>query len=254
MTNEAIHHAIISIDVQGSGNLTNPAKLAMRECLYSAVTAADHQAGVAADRQEDRGDGLLAAYAATTPKARLLGPWLATLDRELRCANAGSSAEPVRVRVGVHAGEVHFDDFGMSGADVDLACRLADAAIAKQALASANAGYVAVVVSELIFRSVIAHGGPYIRGSHYARVPIRVKEVDTDGWLAVLGYTVAPVPRAAKVDEPQAERGGRRPGGRRARGSDRLVVNADNAGVVQGSSVESIHIGNSHHRTLDDRP
>src|SRR5262249_9581709 len=150
-----LHHTTISLDVQGSASRTNPEKLVMRQILYVALGEAARFADLEYStwHREDRGDGVLAIVPAGVPKSRILGPWVEGLHRALRAGNQpASGAAPVRLRAGIHAGEVHRDSYGVVGADVDIACRLADADIAKRILATTPAAQLIVVVSDTVYQ------------------------------------------------------------------------------------------------------
>ncbi|MGH3558002.1 MAG: hypothetical protein ACRDTK_11035, partial [Mycobacterium sp.] len=63
----------------------------------------------------------------------------------------------MRVRVVLHAGEVHYDANGCFGEALDVAFRLLDAARVKQALRETPDPLV-LVVSGDIYSSVVRHG------------------------------------------------------------------------------------------------
>jgi len=208
MENEAVHRTIISLDVEGSSQLTNPEKLAMRSLYERVVRNAFEVARIHTSkcRLEDRGDGQLGVIHADVAKARILGPWLAAIDRGLRYSNGTGDVVPIRLRVGVHAGEVHHDANGIAGSDVDLACRLVDASVGKAALAAAHGACVVVVVSDVIYQTVVRHGGQFIIPGHYLQIPIMHKETNVSAWITVPGYSVPPVPadilRHATTSQP----------------------------------------------------
>src|SRR2546430_11789790 len=180
MHSEALHHTTISLDVQGSSSRTDPEKLVMRKTLYAAIESAARFAGLrySAWHLEDRGDGLLAIVPAKVPKSRILGPWVQGLYLALR-GDAGPASGPagVQLRAGFHGGEVHHDPYGVVGADVDIACRLADAAVAKRILATNPAAPLVVVGSDTIYQSVVRHRGPFLVADHYRQVSRTGKEL-----------------------------------------------------------------------------
>lgn len=206
---EALHHTTISLDVQGSSSRTNPEKLAMRRILYAAVDEAARFAGLEYSTWhcEDRGDGMLATVPAEVPKSRILGRWVEGLHRALLVGNrpsanqAAAGSAPVRLRAGIHAGEVHHDQYGVVGADIDIACRLADADIAKRVLATTPAAQLVVVVSDTVYQSVVRH---YLEPSRYRRVSVTVKELSVSAWLYVPGYATPPLPGDPDPGNPAA--------------------------------------------------
>jgi hypothetical protein len=236
MTSESMHHTIFMIDVQGSATLTNPQKLAMRETLRAVVTGALAFAGITGGaRLEDRGDGLLGTLTAEVPKVRLIGAAVTGLDRGL-----SASATGIRARLGIHCGEVHSDAWGIAGSDVELACRLADAPVARRTLAAARHARLAVVVSEPVHDSVVRHGGPHLFPEQYARVTVRLKEVDRQAWLHLPGYATPPVPPAEEAP-PAGPRSGP-PAGRRIdfHGPGSYV---ENSTIHGGLHVGALHPG-----------
>jgi class 3 adenylate cyclase len=69
----------------------------------------------------------------------------------------GRPHRQLRVRVVVHAGEVHYDDNGSFGEALDIAFRLLDAPGAKKALRAADAP-LTLVISDEIYRTIVRHG------------------------------------------------------------------------------------------------
>ena len=66
--------------------------------------------------------------------------------------------ERIRLRMALHAGEVRYDDHGVTAAAVNLAFRLVDANALKEALAG-SPGVLAVIVSAWFFDEVVRHSG-----------------------------------------------------------------------------------------------
>jgi class 3 adenylate cyclase len=120
-------------------------------------------------RTEDRGDGVLVLVPACVPKARLATVVLAQLGLALRGHNAGCSARArLRLRVALHAGEVHYDDHGVTGNAVNLAFRLVDLPESKAALET-SPGLLAIIVSNWFYDEVIRHY-PAAEPGSYRRV------------------------------------------------------------------------------------
>ena len=81
----------------------------------------------------------------------------------------------------LHAGEVHFDEHGVTAAAVNLAFRLLDAGPLKAALASSS-GVLAVIASSWFFEEVVRHSGA---AAAYRPVEVAVKETTTTGWICL---------------------------------------------------------------------
>lgn len=202
MPTDALHHLVINLDVQGSGQRTNPGQLTLREVIYDVVQSAFTATGVDLSRPpEDRGDGVLLVLPAAVPKQPVLGRWVNELHEALRERNS-QLKEPIRVRIGIHAGEVHHDDYGVAGTDVNIACRLASCEPAKRTLGAAHAATVVVAVSDYIYQSVVRHGGPYIDPDSYRQHPLRTTEFNGSVWLRVPGYSIPPHPTSAPEPNP----------------------------------------------------
>jgi len=161
------HRAIVALDIERSTSRTDPVKAQLRIKIYELFDEALRSAGIGPrhrDRFTDRGDGLLALIHPVdqAPKAILLNRVVPALTRLLTDYNASlpRASRPqrqLRVRVVVHAGEVHYDAHGCFGEALDIAFRLLDAAQVKKALKAA-ADPLILVVSGDIYRSVVRHG------------------------------------------------------------------------------------------------
>lgn len=83
--------------------------------------------------------------------SQLLIDYNASLSR-ISCAQ-----RQLRIRVVVHAGEVHYDANGCFGETLDIAFRLLDAAHVKKALQAATDPLI-LVISGDIYRAIVRHG------------------------------------------------------------------------------------------------
>jgi tetratricopeptide (TPR) repeat protein len=82
----------------------------------------------------------------------------------------------------LHAGEVHYDEHGVTAAAVNLAFRLLDASALKAALAG-SPGVLAVIASSWFFEEVVRHG--MADAAAYRPVEVAVKETTTIGWICL---------------------------------------------------------------------
>ncbi len=185
---QAAHRIIAVVDVEGFGDRrwTTPHQLAVREGLYRALRQAFDHTGISwADcHHEDRGDGLLLLAPAEMPK----GPFVETLPHALVAVlrehnNAHPAAEQIRLRMALHAGEVVYDDHGVTAASVNLAFRLLDARPLKAALAE-SPGVLALVTSGWFFEEAVRHS-PVIDPAAYRPIQVTVKETSTVGWICL---------------------------------------------------------------------
>ncbi|MFH8753054.1 hypothetical protein ACH4GK_37180 [Streptomyces rimosus] len=203
MSTEALHRLVVSGDVCGSGRLGLRAKLRMREAMYDVFEAGFAAVGVTEEsfHLEDRGDGVLVALDPHVPSAQLVGPWLEGVYQRLRQVNEGR-AEPLRLRVAMHAGPVVRDEKGLAGRAVDLACRLCDSGTARSVMRLADRAPLLFVVSDSLYRDVVAEGGTCIEPEHYRRARVSEKETDEEAWFHVPRLPQPPLPDATSQEAP----------------------------------------------------
>jgi class 3 adenylate cyclase len=161
------HRVIVAVDIEQSTSRPDPVKAELRRALYDLFDQALRSAGIHRrhrDRFTDRGDGLLALIhpADQAPKPIVLNraiPALCQLlaNHNANLASAGRLHEQFRVRVVVHAGEIHYDNNGCFGEALDIAFRLLDAPGVKKTLRTA-ADPLALVISDDIYRTIVRHG------------------------------------------------------------------------------------------------
>src|ERR1700742_5223104 len=115
----AVHRTILVVDVAGFGDhrRNNVDQLAVRTGLYRALPQAFRAAGISwADcEHEDRGDGALVLVPPDVPKAPLVEDLPRALVAALREHN-GRHRPPgqVRLRMALHAGEINYDEHGVT--------------------------------------------------------------------------------------------------------------------------------------------
>jgi len=191
------YRSIVAVDIERSTSRTNPVKAELRRTVYELFNTALRSAGIQErhrDRFIDRGDGILALIHPVdeAPKTLLLTRVIPVLHRLIADRNASlprtsQSQRQLRLRVVVHAGEVHYDANGCFGEALDLAFRLLDAARVKKALQAAN-GPLALVVSEDIHRCVIHHGYDGIdKRAFRPLVRVQIAGHRHTGWIHIPG-------------------------------------------------------------------
>src|SRR5690606_32672364 len=161
------YRAILAVDIEGSTARTDPVKAELRLVLYRLLEEAFARTGIAERHRDpyvDRGDGVLVLIRPLdeVPKTLLLHPLVPILSSLLSEYNAGRLLSQgcdrrIRIRVVVHAGEVHNDGHGNFGEALDVAFRLLDSPEAKGALRRTAAPLV-LVVSDDIYHSIVRHG------------------------------------------------------------------------------------------------
>ena len=182
----AVHRAIVCVDVEGFGDRrrTNPDQVAARDGLYCALGQAFARSEMSWEDcyHEDRGDGALILISPDVPKAFLVTDFPRKLAAALREHNqAHGRQERIRLRLAVHAGEIHYDAHGVAGAAINMAFRLLEAPPLKRALAESS-GVLAMIASRWFFEEVIRHT-PASMPASYRRVAVVVKETRDSAWI-----------------------------------------------------------------------
>ncbi|MCE6993922.1 hypothetical protein LZG04_03715 [Saccharothrix sp. S26] len=101
------------------------------------------------------------------------------------------AAERVRVRLAVHAGEVHPDRHGYTSASINLAFRLVDAGQVRDALARSS-GVVALVLSSWIHDEVARHSR-VVDPRTFRPVDVKVKDTTATAWVGLPDDPYPPV-------------------------------------------------------------
>ena len=183
----AVHQTIIAVDVEGFGDRrrTNRNQVAVRDGLYGAMSEAFGQAEIpwVDCYHEDRGDGIFILVGAEVSKSVFAETLPSALVAAL-CRHNGAHLDPerIRVRMVLHAGEVIFDQHGVTAASVNLAFRLLECGPVKAALA-ASPGVLAVIASSWFFEEVVRHSTA--DPAEYHAVLVEVKETTATGWICL---------------------------------------------------------------------
>ena len=157
----------------------------LRAAMYELLTSAFACSRLAwlACHHEDRGDGVLVVAPPSAPAAALIDPLVDHLRAGIRLHNKiCSDVAKIRLRMSVHAGQVHFDGNGVCGLAVTHLFRMLEAAAFKRAFAASGADF-ALVTSDALYEEVISHGPGLIDPDMYAPITIRCKETRGRAWL-----------------------------------------------------------------------
>ena len=185
----AVHRAILIVDVENFSdpNRTNTHQLAIRKTVYKVLQQSFAKASIswAECTTEDRGDGVLILIPPTVPKSLLVEKLPAYLAEMLVQHNAGCPDQVrIRLRVALHAGEVHSDAHGYAGTSINRAFRLIEAPASRTALRQSS-GAVALIVSDWFYDEVVRHC-PAAKPSCFRKVNLTVKESKMRAWIRVL--------------------------------------------------------------------
>ena len=184
----AVHRTIVVFDVESFGDhrRTNRHQAAVREGLYQSLGEAFGQAGLPWKREdrEDRGDGIFILLPPEVPKSLLVELLPSALVASLTAHNrAHRDEERIRLRMSLHAGEVLYDPYGVTGEAINWAFRLVDAEPLKTALAR-SPGVLAIIASSWFFDQVIRHAAPDVPPV-YRPVLVRAKDDTQPGWICL---------------------------------------------------------------------
>ncbi|MGP4022594.1 ATP-binding protein [Actinomadura sp. 3N407] len=174
------------MDVQGFGDRcrTNRDQIKIRAVMYRSLQDAFTRSGVRWGDcyHEDRGDGVLILVPASVPKELLVSPLPDELAAELdRYNNAADHRTRLRLRVAVHAGEIHHDTHGVAGAAINAAFRMLEADALKAALRDSPES-LALIASSWFYDEVIRHV-PQSNPHEYRSIRVAVKETRTNAWV-----------------------------------------------------------------------
>lgn len=190
---------LVSVDMQRYSQRDNIAQHRAQQVFHSVMADAVRTVGL--DRSgwktQPGGDSELAILPVDTPEPTVVGALASCLDRILRQENRHLLPQAkVRLRMAVHEGLVHLDSAnGYAGDAVNTVCRLRDAGCLKQALAVFQDAALALIVSEPIYREVVAQRYDGIRDNRFRRIFIddEEKQFRSEAWMCVVDEDVTAV-------------------------------------------------------------
>jgi hypothetical protein len=178
---------MMAVDITAFSDLRrgDDAQRFLRAAMYQLLIQAFSDSGLSwsACHHEDRGDGVLVVAPPGAPATALLDPFIDHLQAGLRRHNKFcNDLAKIRLRMSVHAGQVYFDENGVSGQAVTHLFRMLEADAFKDALAESGSDF-ALVASETLYEEVISHGPGLIDPGMYAPIDIKRKETFARAWL-----------------------------------------------------------------------
>ncbi|MEV4058119.1 tetratricopeptide repeat protein [Amycolatopsis sp. NPDC049688] len=203
----AVHRTIVVVDVEGFGawQRTNHHQLAVRRGLYSCLRTSFDSAGIPWEscETEDRGDGVLILAPPEVPKSRFVESLPALVVDALAEHNDLHGPEArIRLRLAVHAGEINYDDHGVTAASVNLTFRLANSSESRAALAGSR-GILALITSNWFFDEVVRHSIS-AKPDTYRNVTVSAKETVTSAWIALPDNPYSEIADPARQPSPAA--------------------------------------------------
>lgn len=183
------HRSFVAVDVEGYGDQarTSRHRTAVRDGLYQVLMTAFADCDLPWDDKavDDAGDSVMVLLPADTPKGVLVDQLPERLVAALSEHNHVHSTEArLRLRMAVHAGEVHYDEHGKTSAEMIFTYRILDTAEAKRALRESTATLV-LVASDPFYQAVIRHQ-PATRPDAYREATADVKEVHARVWVRLV--------------------------------------------------------------------
>ncbi len=216
------HKTIMAVDIAGYNDpkRTTAHLLVVHKGFWDLMRTSFAEAGIPWDVcfRENTGDGAMIQLPVEVAKADLVTRLPDHLLAGLRRYNATKADEAkVRLRIALHAGEVHQGSDGTVSQATSFTFRILEAPDAKSALKESGAAF-ALIVSDSFYREVVKQDAAADPVS-YQRIPVEVKETRTEAWLRLVGAAngLAPLPRGAVSTAPG---GGRR----RASGGSELSL------------------------------
>jgi hypothetical protein len=197
---------LVCVDLERYSRQDNLRQYQSQRILRDVLDEAVAEIGLDRDAwtTQQGGDGELAILPAQTPEPPVIGALAPALDRALRERNRSLVPEAkVRLRLAVHQGLVHLDGAtGFPGEAVVDVCRLCDSQPARRALAAFPAAATVLIVSETVYRDVVAHGYAGIRPERFRAVRISTagKGFRATAWIFVPDENVTRCP--AELDDP----------------------------------------------------
>jgi len=200
MTLDPVPRSLVAVDIEGYSGRDNLGHLELREGLRRVCDEAFRRVGVSPDARQDQGDAFLILIRPEVTKARLVDDLVRELLIALRMYNRHRTPQArMRLRVAMHAGEVHLDGTGFGGASIVAVMRLVEADGLRNALKTAPED-LAVIVSELLHRDVVSQRYRGIDPAQYSEVQVSRKEFSQRAWIRVPG--LPPGPQAAAEKPP----------------------------------------------------
>jgi hypothetical protein len=224
---EPVHRSIVVVDIEASGRLDGPQKVAARSDLYRILDDAQDVAAIPSTSvtREDRGDGVFLLIDGGVSIRRLVHPFLTSVDAALRDRRVGELR--LRLRSVLHHGAVNPDPTGVSGSAIDLAFAMVDAPQLREALRQASTGRMALVVSGDIYRDAV-RGYPEPDPTTFRMRMLPTKYGPVRTYVTVTGTGEQPAP--APDPEPEPPRRGSEAGTMHV-GGPTSITQRDNYGV-----------------------
>jgi hypothetical protein len=177
-------------DIERFSRFRAPEAARVQERFAGVLAAARGRAGIDADETalQRLGDGQSAVFPPALDETRAIPLLVEGLADALEQANAGRAGDDrIRIRVALDRGHVAWAANGWVGDSVIAVHRLLDSAPVRQALVDRPDADFALIVSDVVFRDVIAHGYGSLPPREFSpvRVDIPAKSFAESAWVHV---------------------------------------------------------------------
>jgi hypothetical protein len=207
MTLDPVPRSLVAVDIEGYSRRNNTGHLELREALRRMCDDAFGEIRVRADMRQDQGDAFLILVDPGVAKARLVADLVNEFSIALAQFNTNRLPEArMRLRMALHAGDVHLDGTGYGGEAVVAVMRLIGADALREALKTAPDD-LAVIVSGQLHRDVVIQRYRGIDPADYREVLVSRKEFSQPAWIRVPGSPPT-APAREKPASPPATSGG----------------------------------------------
>jgi hypothetical protein len=213
---DPVSRSLVAIDIEGYSRRKNEGHLELRDALRGVRDEAFARTDVtiSPDEVQDQGDAFLVLVRPEVPKPRLVDDLVREFGTALRRFNrCRLPSERMRLRIALHAGEVHLDGTGFGGEAVITVMRLIEADALRTALKKAP-NDIAVIVSEQLHHDVVLQCYRSTDPAEYWRVDVAHKTFRQAAWIRVPGGPAGRPADDVAADAPAQPGSGRhdRPG------------------------------------------
>lgn len=182
----------VGVDIRGYGAAPEQRQEKWQETLLRCLDRAAASVGLNRARwaRQQQGDAELCVLPPNEPEPRVIDGFTRRLESELRHHN--EDVVPwarLQLRMAVHHGVVVDGPNGFPCRDAVLVSRLLDSKPLHGVLDQWPQANLAVMLSELVYRSVVEAGHTSLRTDQFRRLAVREKEFKGYGWLWLPGAT-----------------------------------------------------------------
>lgn len=181
-------------DIERFSRFRAPEAALAQERFAQVMAQARGYAGIDVGRLglQRSGDGQAAVFPPAVDESRVIPLLVEGLARALGQANA-DRADPdrIRIRVALHRGHISWGANGWIGDSPIAVQRLLDSSAARQALADHPSSDFVLIVSDVVYRDVIAHGHGNLSSRTFrpVRVDVPAKNFTEPAWIYVPAAT-----------------------------------------------------------------